>query len=70
VDATEVVVVVCTVNTVDTVGAADMVDAVDVVGGVTLGYAVGSETSAGRPRSHHTESEPPFVSCATISCVT
>jgi len=39
-------------------------------GDVTLGYAVGSEMSAVRPGSHHTESEPPFASCVTVSCVT
>jgi len=37
---------------------------------VTPGYAVGSETSAVRPGSHHTESEPPFALCVTVSCVT
>jgi len=40
------------------------------LGDVMLGYAVGSETSAVRPGSYHTESEPPFTSCVTISCVT
>ena len=39
-------------------------------GDVMLGYAVGSETSAVWPGSHHTESEPPFTSGVTISCVT
>jgi len=42
----------------------------DMAPAVTLGYAVGSETSAVRPGSYHTESELPFVSCVTILCVT
>jgi len=40
------------------------------LGDVMLGYAVGSETSAVWPGSHHTESEPPFALCVTVLCVT
>ena len=38
-------------------------------GGVSLGYPVVLETSATRPGSHHTESEPPCALCVTVSCV-